>query len=181
MILKTIYIALHESPRTQSLPAKLNIETVKLPEIGNIYKSLRFRAVKRVYRFFNQLNRNKQLILEYDGNFIPVLTCAFVNIFKSKKFKIILDCHVNSYLHVSLFSIRTFFKLFLIYFYKNILGYKILVHNKASLKLINRSHYCPSPFPVDTKDLNNIKPNSIFIISSLNKDEPVDAFYRCCN
>ena len=176
MIIKTIYIALHESPRTNSLPAKLNIETVKLPEIGNIYKSFRFRAVKRVYRFFNQLNRNKQLILEYDGNFIPVLTCACVNIFKSKKFKIILDCHVNSYLHVSFFSIRTFFKLFLIYFYKNILGYKILVHNKASAKLINGSYYCPSPFPDDTKDLNNTKPNSIFIISSLNKDEPVDAF-----
>ena len=66
--------------------------------------------------------------------------------------------------------------MYLIYFYKNILGYKILVHNKASLKLINRSHYCPSPFPVDAINLTYIKPNSIFIISSLNKDEPVDAF-----
>lgn len=176
MIHKTTYIALHESPRTQSLPAKLNIETLKLPEIGNIYKSLRFTSVKKVYRFYNQLNSNAQLILEYDGNFIPVLTCAFVNTFKSKKFKIILDCHVNSYLDVRLFSSRTFLKLFLIYFYKNILGYKILVHNKASVKLINRSHYCPSPFPVHAINLINIKPNSIFIISSLNKDEPVDAF-----
>ena len=82
MILKTTYIALHESPRTQSLPAKLNIETLKLPEIGNIYKSLRFTSVKKVYRFYNQLNSNAQLILEYDGNFIPVFSCDFVNNFK---------------------------------------------------------------------------------------------------
>jgi hypothetical protein len=176
---KTLYLALHDSPRTKSLPSEWGINTLKIPLKSNIYGSFKIKHLNSLYKFFKSIESNKTLIVEYDGNFVPIFVLAIVNLLNYKRFKIILDCHVNSYLDLRLFSIRTLIKILIIYFFKYVLRFKILVHNQQSLKIISGANYCPSPFPKHNFK-NKIDyvtiPNSIFIISSLNKDEPIDDF-----
>ena len=176
---KSVYLALHPSPRSKSLPKHLDIPSIEVPSIGNIYQSASPSTLKKMSRFFRNLETSSNLILEYDGNFIPVISLFYTNFFYKKKFKITLDCHVNSYIGVPFYSLRTITKLFIIYFFKVFFGVKTLVHNKKSLKILKQSIYCPSPFPEissETYQQQKFCLNDVLIISSLNKDEPIEDF-----
>ena len=174
----SLYLALHRSPRSITLPKFFGIGLVFIPIQTNLYRTLTPANIKKLFVFFKNIEKRSNLIIEYDGNFLPPLVLIFVNICFFKLFKITLDCHVNSYIGVKKFSVRTIIKLSILYIFKILFRIKTLVHNKESLRILKKSIYCPSPLPninlEDKKKQNKI--NDILIISSLNKDEPVDSF-----
>ena len=178
----TFYLLLHQSPRSNALPNHLGIKSKKIPIDTNVYNSLSLKVIFRLINFFKSFNKKALIIIEYDGNFVPIFCLAFVNIFYLKRFKIYLDCHVNSYINLNFYSIKTFVKLSLVYFFKYLFRFKTIVHNKASLKVIKNSSYCPSPFPENKPDKNTTKnrklDNDVLIISSMNKDEPIQEYIK---
>lgn len=174
-----LYLKLHSSPRSNSLPKTLGISSLDIPINENIYGSFSKKVKKELIKFYRDIQNERTLIIEYDGNFIPILYLFWVNIIYKKRFKIFLDCHVNSYMNIKLLSFKTLTKRLIIYIFKSFLNARIVVHNKKSLKLFKGSIYCPSPFPRIDFD-RNVKRDlcDVFIISSLNKDEPVNEFVK---
>ncbi len=173
-----IYLAIHDSPRTLLLPKKLGIKKIQAPIKTNFYKSLNIRVVKRLLNFYKTIDRKSTLIVEYDGNLVIVLALIITNIVHRKTFKVFLDCHVNSYVDTNLKSFKSFLKLSIILVLRTIFKFRIIVHNTESKKLIKKSIYCPSPFPKLNNCIKHKVSNKkkIFIISSLNKDEPINEF-----
>jgi hypothetical protein len=175
-----MYLALHKSPRSKALPKHFGIQSKFIPLEENLYKSFSLSNSKLLISFFKKIKNRSNLIIEYDGNFFPQVILIFVNLIYFKRFRIILDCHVNSYMGVDKYSIRTIIKLLILYIFKVFFGVKTIVHNRRSLKVLKKSIYCPTPFPNLKKTshdkLNKNFENDVLIISSLNKDEPVDIF-----
>ena len=176
------YLLLHKSPRSNALPNYLGIHSQKIPINSNIYNSISLKVFLRLIKFFKSFQKKAQIIIEYDGNFVPIFCLAFVNIFCLKRFKIYLDCHVNSYINLNLYSIKTFTKLSLIYLFKYVFRFKTIVHNKASMNVVKDSLYCPSPFPenkIHKSPTKNVEfDNDVLIISSMNKDEPIEEYIK---
>ena len=174
-----LYLKLHSSPRSNSLPKTLGISSLDIPINENIYGSFSKKVKKELIKFYRDIQNERILIIEYDGNFIPILYLFWVNIIYKKRFRIFLDCHVNSYMNIKSLSFKTLTKRLIIYIFKSLLNARIVVHNKKSLKLFKGSIYCPSPFPTIDFD-RNVKRDlcDVFIISSLNKDEPVNEFVK---
>ena len=173
------YLKLHSSPRSNSLPKSLGINSLDIPLNENIYGSFSKKVKKELINFYRNIQNEKILIIEYDGNFIPILYLFWVNIIHKKGFKIFLDCHVNSYMDIKAFSFKTFAKKLIIYTFKNLLNARIIVHNKKSLELFKGSTYCPTPFPrIDFGSIEKRDLCDVFIISSLNKDEPIAEFIK---
>tara|TARA_B100000965_G_C19600930_1_gene762576 strand:+ start:2562 stop:3569 length:1008 start_codon:yes stop_codon:yes gene_type:complete len=176
------YLRLHKSPRSNALPNYLDIELIDIPLEVNIYKSISIKVFCKLFNFFRLFEKRSKLIVEYDGNFIPIFCLVFSNLFFFKKYKIFLDCHVNSYIDINFYSHKTFIKLVVIYIFKYIFRVETLVHNKNSLSIIKNSIYCPSPFPKihfsNSENKTKILDNDLLIISSMNKDEPIDEFIQ---
>ncbi len=174
-----LYLKLHSSPRSNSLPNYLGISSLDLPISENIYGSFSKKVKGELIKFYRDIKSKRTLIIEYDGNFIPILYLFWVNIVYKKRFIIFLDCHVNSYMNIKSFTFKAFAKKLIIYLFKNLLNARIIVHNKKSLNLFKGSIYCPSPFPrIDSFTNEKRDLCDVFIISSLNKDEPIDEFVK---
>ena len=174
-----LYLKLHSSPRSNSLPKALTINSRKIPLNVNLYSSFSRKIQKKLINFFRDIKNRSTLIVEYDGNFVPIFILFWTNIFYKKRFRVFLDCHVNAYLDTKSASFKTLAKRVILLIFKGILSAKIIVHNKKSLELFKDAFYCPSPFP-EVNFSGNKKENlcDVFIISSLNKDEPIDEFAK---
>jgi len=89
------YLKLHSSPRSNSLPKSLGINSLDIPLNENIYGSFSKKVKKELINFYRNIQNEKILIIEYDGNFIPILYLFWVNIIHKKRFKIFLTSMIS--------------------------------------------------------------------------------------
>jgi hypothetical protein len=170
------YVALHESPRSLSLPKYFNAKYIRLLLNANLWSSFNKKTVNNIKEEIINIPARSVVIVEYDGNFIIPLILIYISISQNKKWKVILDAHVNSYISTPMYRFSGLAKYLLLSVFSLFRSTYVLVHNKQSKIIIPWSVYCPTPFPEKIQGKDIAKNKNILIISSLNKDEPVELF-----
>jgi hypothetical protein len=171
------YLALHESPRSLSLPKYLNAKFIELLLNTNLWNSFNKNTINKIKEKVVDIPIKATIIVEYDGNFIVPLALIYVSISQNKKWKIVLDAHVNSYISTPIYHFRGGVKYLTLLMFSLIRKVYVLVHNKQSKNIIPWAIYCPTPFPDKIQKKQGAdRDKNILIISSLNKDEPVELF-----
>jgi len=173
----TLYIAIHDSPRSRILPESKGWSRVKLSHSVTIWQSLSLQQYRNVRNDLKAINsRYENVFIEYDGN--PILNLLIrVALFRKKCFgTLVLDCHnaavekeKGKFLkyYVNLFYIKMF----------GLMNGKIIVHNSFLQKKVKDSSLLYTPYPdLRPADPSKAKTIDILFITSFNSDEPIKEF-----